>query len=63
MAGDVGYEDTDAETMSARCWEAGAMRANIWLSALDMALEDRKNMDMRISNLMHHSDQGVQYAS
>ena len=31
------------------------------LAALDMALEDRK--DIGFSNLIHHSDQGVQYAS
>ena len=35
--------------------------AKLALSALDMALADRK--DMGISNLIHHSDQGVQYAS
>ena len=32
-----------------------------FLAALDMALSDRK--DMGIFNLIHHSDQGVQYAS
>lgn len=31
------------------------------LTALNMALADRK--EMGISNLIHHSDQGVQYAS
>lgn len=35
--------------------------AELALSALDMALADRK--DMGIPNLIHHSDQGVQYAS
>ncbi len=35
--------------------------AKLALAAVDMALSDRK--DMSISNLIHHSDQGVQYAS
>ena len=34
--------------------------AKLALAALDMALADRK--DMGISNFIHHSDQGVQYA-
>ncbi len=35
--------------------------AKLALAALDMALTDRKGMG--IPNLIHHSDQGVQYAS
>ncbi|TFH39135.1 MAG: IS3 family transposase, partial [ANME-2 cluster archaeon] len=35
--------------------------AELTLAALDMALADRK--DKGIFNLIHHSDQGVQYAS
>jgi len=35
--------------------------AQLTLNALDMALSNRKGMDL--SNLIHHSDQGVQYAA
>lgn len=52
------------DVFSRKCigWKLGRdIDAKLALSALDMALTDRK--DMGISNLIHHSDQGVQYAS
>jgi len=52
------------DVFSRKCigWKLGRdIDAKLALAALDMALEDRK--DMGISNLIHHSDQGVQYAS
>jgi transposase InsO family protein len=52
------------DVFSRKCigWKLGRdIDAKLALAALNMALEDRK--DMGISNLIHHSDQGVQYAS
>jgi putative transposase len=52
------------DVFSRKCigWKLGRdIDAKLALSALDMALVDRK--DMGISDLIHHSDQGVQYAS
>ena len=52
------------DVFSRKCigWKLGRdIDAKLALSALDMALADRK--DMGISDLIHHSDQGVQYAS
>ncbi len=52
------------DVFSRKCigWKLGRdIDAKLALAALDMALEDRK--DIGISNLIHHSDQGVQYAS
>ncbi len=52
------------DVFSRKCigWKLGRnIDAKLALAALDMALADRK--DMGISNLIHHSDQGVQYAS
>lgn len=43
-------------------WKLGRdIDAKLAIAALDMALTSRKGTD--ISNLIHHSDQGVQYAS
>lgn len=52
------------DVFSRKCigWKLGRdIDAKLALAALDMALEDRKGMG--IPNLIHHSDQGVQYAS
>ncbi len=52
------------DVFSRKCigWKLGRdIDAKLALAALNMALEDRK--DMGILNLIHHSDQGVQYAS
>jgi transposase InsO family protein len=52
------------DVFSRKCigWKLGRdIDAKLALAALNMALEDRK--DMGLSNLVHHSDQGVQYAS
>lgn len=52
------------DVYSRKCigWKLGRdIYAKLALAALDMALMDRKNMDL--SNLIYHSDQGVQYAS
>jgi transposase InsO family protein len=52
------------DVYSRKCigWKLGRdIDAKLALAALDMALANRKYMD--ISNLIHHSDQGVQYAS
>jgi putative transposase len=52
------------DVFSRKCigWKLGRdIDAKLALAALNMALADRK--DMGISNLVHHSDQGVQYAS
>ena len=52
------------DVFSRKCigWKLGRdIDAKLTLVALDMAIADRK--DMGISNLIHHSDQGVQYAS
>ena len=52
------------DVFSRKCigWKLGRdIDAKLALSALDMALADRK--DIGISDLIHHSDQGVQYAS
>ena len=52
------------DVFSRKCigWKLGRdIDAKLALTALDMALVDRK--DMGISDLIHHSDQGVQYAS
>ncbi len=52
------------DVFSRKCigWKLGRdIDAKLALAALNMALDDRKDMD--ISNLIHHSDQGVQYAS
>jgi transposase InsO family protein len=52
------------DVFSRKCigWKLGRdIDAKLALATLDMALADRK--DMGISNLIHHSDQGVQYAS
>ncbi len=52
------------DVFSRKCigWKLGRdIDAKLALAALDMALSNRKGTD--ISNLIHHSDQGVQYAS
>lgn len=52
------------DVFSRKCigWKLGRnIDAKLALAALDMALADRKGMG--IPNLIHHSDQGVQYAS
>lgn len=52
------------DVYSRKCigWKLGRdIDAKLALAALDMALANRKGTD--ISNLIHHSDQGVQYAS
>jgi putative transposase len=52
------------DVYSRKCigWKLGRdIDTKLALAALDMALTNRKDMD--ISNLIHHSDQGVQYAS
>ena len=52
------------DVFSRKCigWKLGRdIDAKLALAALDMALANRK--DVGISNLIHHSDQGVQYAS
>jgi putative transposase len=52
------------DVFSRKCigWKLGRdIDTKLALAALDMALEDRK--DMGFLNLIHHSDQGVQYAS
>ena len=52
------------DVFSRKCigWKLGRdIDAKLALAALNMALADRK--DIGISNLIHHSDQGVQYAS
>lgn len=52
------------DVFSRRCigWELDRnLEAQLTLNALDMALSNRKNMDL--SNLIHHSDQGSQYAA
>jgi transposase InsO family protein len=52
------------DVYSRKCigWKLGRdIDAKLALSALNMALTNRKNTD--ISKLIHHSDQGVQYAS
>lgn len=52
------------DVFSRKCvgWKLGRdIDAKLALAALDMALAGRK--DLGISNLIHHSDQGVQYAS
>lgn len=52
------------DVYSRKCigWKLGRdIDAKLALAALDMALMNRKDMDL--SNLIHHSDQGVQYAS
>jgi putative transposase len=52
------------DVFSRKCigWKLGRdIDTKLALAALDMALTNRKCMD--ISNLIHHSDQGVQYAS
>jgi transposase InsO family protein len=52
------------DVFSRKCigWKLGRdIDAKLALAALDTALQNRK--DMGISNLIHHSDQGVKYAS
>lgn len=52
------------DVFSRKCigWELSRdIDTQLTLNALDMALTNRKNMDP--SGLVHHSDQGVQYAS
>ena len=52
------------DVYSRKCigWKLGRdIDAKLALAALDMALMNRKNMEL--SNLIDHSDQGVQYAS
>ncbi len=52
------------DIFSRRCIGWGLSRdidTQLTLNALDKALEDRRGMDL--SSLVHHSDQGVQYAS
>lgn len=52
------------DVFSRRCigWELGRdIDTQLTLNALKMALKNRRNMDL--SGLVHHSDQGVQYAS
>ncbi len=52
------------DVFSRKCigWKLGRdIDTKLALAALNMALADRKHMG--ISNLVHHSDQGVQYAS
>jgi putative transposase len=52
------------DVYSRKCigWKLGRdIDAKLALTALDMALKNRKGLD--ISKLIHHSDQGVQYAS
>jgi putative transposase len=52
------------DVFSRKCigWKLGRdIDAKLALAALDMALLNRKGTD--ISSLIHHSDQGVQYAS
>lgn len=52
------------DAFSRKCigWELSRdIDTQLTLNALDMALTNRKNMDP--SGLVHHSDQGVQYAS
>jgi len=52
------------DVYSRKCigWKLGRdIDAKLAVAALDMALSNRKGTD--ISNLIHHSDQGVQYAS
>lgn len=52
------------DVFSRKCigWKLGRdIDAKLAVAALDMALSNRKGTD--ISNLIHHSDQGVQYAS
>jgi len=52
------------DVYSRKCigWKLGRdIDAKLAVAALDMALANRKGTD--ISNLIHHSDQGVQYAS
>ncbi len=64
LIGEFVYLAVIIDVSSRRCvgWELDRnIDTQLTLNALDMALENRKDMDL--SGLIHHSDQGVQYAA
>jgi putative transposase len=64
LEGEFVYLAAIIDVYSRKCigWKLGRdIDAKLAIAALDMALLSRKGTD--ISNLIHHSDQGVQYAS